>query len=105
MQLAMIGLGRMGGNMVRRLVRDGHELVTFDQSAEAIKVVAAKGITAVKSIGEIARALAPRRVVWIMLPAGAAVDETIAQLAPELERGDIIIDGGNSNYRDSMRRA
>jgi 6-phosphogluconate dehydrogenase len=105
MQLAMIGLGRMGGNMVRRLVRDGHQLVTYDQSADAVRVVAVKGITAVRSIGEIAQALAPRRVVWIMLPAGAAVDETIAQIAPTLESGDIIIDGGNSNYRDSMRRA
>jgi len=105
MQLAMIGLGRMGGNMVRRLVRDGHQLVTYDQSADAVRVVAVKGITAVRDLGDIAQSLAPRRVVWIMLPAGAAVDETIAQIAPQLEPGDIIIDGGNSNYRDSMRRA
>ena len=105
MQLAMIGLGRMGGNMVRRLVQHGHELVVYDQSAETVKAHAGKGVTAAKSLGEIARQLSPRRVVWIMLPAGPAVDETIAQIVPQLARGDIIIEGGNSNYRDSMRRA
>jgi 6-phosphogluconate dehydrogenase len=104
MQLAMIGLGRMGGNMVRRLVQGGHELVVYDQSAEAIKAHAGKGITAAKSIAGVAQQLAPRRVVWIMLPAGEAVDQAIHQLLPHLARGDIIIDGGNSNYQDSLRR-
>jgi 6-phosphogluconate dehydrogenase len=105
MQLAMIGLGRMGGNMVKRLAQHGHELLVYDQSADARKAVAGKGVKAANNLSEIAGQLAPRRVVWIMLPAGAAVDETIAQLLPKLSRGDIIIDGGNSNYRDSMRRA
>ena len=105
MQLAMIGLGRMGGNMVRRLVQGGHELVVYDQSAEAIKAHAGKGITAAKSIAGVAQQLAPRRVVWIMLPAGEAVDQAIHQVLPQLARGDIIIDGGNSNYQDSLRRA
>lgn len=105
MQLAMVGLGRMGGNMVRRLVQHGHELVVYDQSAEAVKTHSGKGVTAAGSVGEVARLLAPRRVVWVMLPAGPAVDDTIGQLAPQLSRGDIIIEGGNSNYRDSMRRA
>jgi len=105
MQLAMIGLGRMGGNMVRRLVQGGHEVVVYDQSAEAVKAHAGKGITAAKGIGDAANQLAPRRVVWIMLPAGPTVDEAIDQVLPQLARGDIIIDGGNSNYRDSLRRA
>jgi 6-phosphogluconate dehydrogenase len=105
MQLAMIGLGRMGGNMVKRLAQHGHELLVYDQSAEARKAAAGKGVTATNHLSEIAGQLAPRRVIWIMLPAGAAVDETIAQLLPKLSRGDIIIDGGNSNYRDSLRRA
>ena len=95
----------MGGNMVRRLVQGGHRLVVYDQSADALTAVAGKDVTAAASAGAAARALAPRRVVWIMLPAGAAVDETIAQVVPLLEPGDIVIDGGNSNYRDSMRRA
>jgi 6-phosphogluconate dehydrogenase len=105
MQLAMIGLGRMGGNMVRRLVQGGHELVVYDQSAEAIKAHAGKGITAAKGAGDAARQLAPRRVVWIMLPAGEAVDQAIDQVLPKLVPGDIIVDGGNSNYRDSLGRA
>ena len=105
MQLAMIGLGRMGGNMVRRLVQGGHELVVYDQSAEAIKAHAGKGITAAKGVGDAAQQLAPRRVVWIMLPAGDAVDQALDQVLPKLSRGDIVIDGGNSNYRDSLRRA
>lgn len=105
MQLAMVGLGRMGGNMVRRLVQHGHELVVYDQSAEVVKAHSGKGVTAAGSVGEVARPLAPRRVVWVMLPAGPAVDDTIGQLVPQLSRGDVIIEGGNSNYRDSMRRA
>jgi len=105
MQLAMIGLGRMGGNMVRRLVQGGHDVVVYDASADAIKAQAAKGVTAAKSIADVAKQLAPRRVVWVMVPAGAPVDSTIEQLVPHLGRGDIVIDGGNSNFRDSLRRA
>jgi 6-phosphogluconate dehydrogenase len=105
MQLAMIGLGRMGGNMVRRLVQGGHELVVYDQSAEAVKQHAGTGARGAKDLADVARQLTPRRVVWVMVPAGTAVDGTIEQLKPHLTKGDIIIDGGNSNYRDSLRRA
>jgi 6-phosphogluconate dehydrogenase len=105
MQLAMIGLGRMGGNMVRRLVQGGHEVVVYDSSADAIKAQVAKGVKAAKNIADVAKQLAPRRVVWVMVPAGAPVDSTIEELVPHLGRGDIIIDGGNSNFRDSLRRA
>jgi 6-phosphogluconate dehydrogenase len=105
MQLAMIGLGRMGGNMVKRLVQGGHELVVYDSSADAIKAVAGKGIKAAKNIADVAKQLAPRRVVWVMVPAGAPADSTIEQLVPHLTTGDIVIDGGNSNFRDSLRRA
>jgi 6-phosphogluconate dehydrogenase len=107
MQLAMIGLGRMGGNMVRRLARSGedHQVVVYDQNTEAVKAVAGKGIKTAKDLIDVARQLPPRRVVWIMLPAGPAVDDTLTQIAPQLARGDIVVDGGNSNYRDSMRRA
>jgi 6-phosphogluconate dehydrogenase len=107
MQLAMIGLGRMGGNMVRRLLQGGggHELVVYDSSADAVKAHVGKGVKAAKDLADVARQLAPRRVVWLMLPAGAPVESAIEQLAPHLARGDIVIDGGNSNFRDSLRRA
>jgi 6-phosphogluconate dehydrogenase len=105
MQLAMIGLGRMGSNMVRRLVQGGHELIVYDLSAEGIKVVAAKGVRAAKDPADLAQQLAPPRVVWVMVPAGAAVESTIEELLPGLSKGDIIIDGGNSNFKDSVRRA
>jgi len=106
MQLAMIGLGRMGGNMVRRLLQGGggHELIVYDQSADVVKAHVAKGVKAAKDIADVARQLQPRRVVWVMVPAGA-VESTIEQLVPHLARGDIVIDGGNSNFRDSLRRA
>jgi 6-phosphogluconate dehydrogenase len=105
MQLAMIGLGRMGGNMVRRLAQGGHELVVYDSSADAVKAHAGKGVKPAKDLTDIARLLAPRRVVWLMLPAGAPVETTIEQLTPHLTRGDIVLDGGNSNFSDSLRRA
>jgi len=105
MQLAMIGLGRMGGNMVRRLAQGGHELVVYDSSADAVKAHAGKGINAAKDLADVAKQLAPRRVVWVMVPAGAPTDNTIEQLVPHLAKGDIIVDGGNSNYRDTLRRA
>ena len=105
MQLAMIGLGRMGGNMVRRLIQGGHELIVYDQNAEAVKAYVGKGVRKAENVADIARQLSPRRVVWVMLPAGAPVQSTIEQLVPRLSRGDIVIDGGNSNFRDSLRRA
>jgi 6-phosphogluconate dehydrogenase len=104
MQLAMIGLGRMGGNMVRRLVQGGHEVIAHDSSADAIKAQVARGVKAAKDLADVARQLAPRRIVWVMVPA-SAVEPTIEQLVPHLAKGDIVIDGGNSNFRDSMRRA
>jgi len=104
MQLAMIGLGRMGGNMVRRLVQGGHELIVYDSSAEEIKSHVGTGAKGAKDVADVARQLALRRVVWIMVPA-SAVEGTIEQLTPHLARGDIVIDGGNSNFRDSVRRA
>src|SRR6267143_6583990 len=104
MQLAMIGLGRMGGNMVRRLVQGGHEVIVYDSSADAVKQHAGTGAKGAKDLADVVRQLTPRRVVWIMVPAGAAVESTLEQLVPHLTRGDILIDGGNSNFTDSLRR-
>src|SRR2546428_8888730 len=92
MQLAMIGLGRMGGNMVQRLLQGGHELIVYDSSADAVKAHVAKGVKAAKALADVAQQLAPRRDVWVMVPAGAPVEDTIEQLAPHLARGDIAID-------------
>ncbi len=105
MQMAMIGLGRMGGNMVKRLAQGGHELIVYDASAEAVKAHLGKGVRAAKDLPDVARQLSPRRVVWVMVPAGAAVESTIDQVVPHLAKEDILIDGGNSNFRDSLRRA
>jgi len=105
MQLAMIGLGRMGGNMVRRLVQNGHEVIVYDSSRDALKAHAAKGVNAAKDLADVARLLTPPRVVWMMVPAGAPVASTLEQLLPNLTAGDIVIDGGNSNFRDSLQRA
>jgi 6-phosphogluconate dehydrogenase len=104
MQLAMIGLGRMGGNMVERLMRDGHKLVVFDRSAEAMAKYEKLGATTAADLGKVVQALQAPRVIWIMVPAGDPVDQTIATLKPMLSPGDIIIDGGNSNFHDTMRR-
>jgi 6-phosphogluconate dehydrogenase len=104
MQLGMIGLGRMGANMVRRLLRDGHKCVVFDRSPQAVKdLVKDKAIGAV-SLSDFIRKLAKPRAVWLMVPA-AAVDHTIADLMPLLAKDDILIDGGNSYYVDDIRRA
>jgi 6-phosphogluconate dehydrogenase len=105
MQLAMIGLGRMGGNMVQRLLQGGQQVVVFDQSAAALKPHVAMGAKGAKDLTDLCGQLESPRVVWVMVPAGAAVEGTIDQLLPGLSRGDIIIDGGNSNYKDSIRRA
>ena len=104
MQLAMIGLGRMGGNMVERLMRKGHKVVVYDRSAEAVSKYASLGATPAADLAALVRALETPRVVWIMVPAGDPVDQTIAALRPALAAGDIIIDGGNSNFHDTMRR-
>src|SRR5688500_18772500 len=105
MQLAMIGLGRMGGNMVERLIRGGHELVVWDRSADAIGKSVEDGAKAARDLGDVTARLGSPRIIWIMVPAGAPVDETIAALRPNLAKGDILIDGGNSNFHDTMRRA
>ena len=105
MQLAMIGLGRMGGNMTERLMRDGHRVVVFDRSADAIQKYVGLGATGASTPADVVSKLQSPRVVWIMVPAGNPVDDTIAALLPGLSKGDVIIDGGNSNFRDSMRRA
>jgi 6-phosphogluconate dehydrogenase len=105
MQLAMIGLGRMGGNMVQRLLQGGHQVVVFDRSADAVKAHAAIGAQGAKDLADLSSQLSAPRVVWVMVPAGGAVESTIEQLLPGLSNGDIVIDGGNSNYKDSMRRA
>ncbi len=105
MQLAMIGLGRMGGNMVQRLLQGGHQVVVFDRSADAVKAHIAIGANGANDLADLSAQLSAPRVVWVMVPAGAAVESTIERLLPGLSSGDIIIDGGNSNYKDSMRRA
>lgn len=104
MQLGMIGLGRMGANMVRRLMRGGHECVVFDMNPTNVKQMAGEGATGAESLDELARKLKKPRAVWLMVPA-AVVDSTLQELAPRLEPGDAIIDGGNSYYIDDIRRA
>src|SRR4029453_7393269 len=104
MQLGMIGLGRMGANMVRRLLQDGHQCVVFDRSANAVRDMVKEKAMGAGSLAELAKTLAKPRAIWLMVPVGA-VDQTIADLVPHLERGDIIIDGGNSYYIDDIRRA
>jgi 6-phosphogluconate dehydrogenase len=104
MQLAMIGLGKMGGNMTERLLRGGHSVVVYDRSAEAIAHSASLGATAANSLEDVVSKLSAPRIVWIMVPAGQPVDDTIAELVKYLQKGDVIIDGGNSNFHDTIRR-
>ncbi|HZO83267.1 MAG TPA: decarboxylating 6-phosphogluconate dehydrogenase [Candidatus Binataceae bacterium] len=104
MQMGMVGLGRMGANMVRRLLRAGHECVVYDLSPEAVKALAAEGATGAASLDEFAAKLKKPRVTWMMVPA-AAVEHTLAELSTRFERDDIIVDGGNSYYIDDIRRA
>jgi 6-phosphogluconate dehydrogenase len=105
MQLGMIGLGRMGANMVRRLQRGGHECVVYDLSAENVRRMAGEGARGAASLDDFVAKLAKPRAAWIMVPAGAPTDETVSALAERLEAGDAIIDGGNSNFKDDVRRA
>jgi 6-phosphogluconate dehydrogenase len=104
MQLAMIGLGRMGANMVRRLLKGGHQCVVFDRSPKAIEALTKDKAIGTSSVADLVRKLEKPRAVWLMVPA-AVVDETIADIVPHLERGDILIDGGNSYYVEDIRRA
>ena len=104
MQLGMIGLGRMGANMVRRLMRGDHECVVYDRNAEAVAALSDAGATGASSLDDFTNKLQPPRAVWLMVPA-AVVDKTLSDLASRMQAGDIIIDGGNSYYVDDIRRA
>ena len=105
MDIGMIGLGRMGANMAARLVERGHRVVGHDRSEEAMAAARANGIETAATLDALAAALPAPRAVWMMVPAGGPVDDTIERLAPFLVKGDLVIDGGNSWYRDSVRRA
>ena len=105
MQIAMIGLGRMGGNMVTRLLQGGHTVVAFDRSADAVQSAVDHGAIGVSSLPELVDKLDAPRAVWVMVPAGAPTEGTIQQLTELLTPGDLIVDGGNSNWHDSKRRA
>jgi 6-phosphogluconate dehydrogenase len=104
MQLGMVGLGRMGANIVRRLMRDGHECVVFDVNPDSIKQLEGEGATGAFTMEEFVNKLERPRAAWVMIPAGIT-GKIVDQLAALLDEGDIIIDGGNSNYRDDVRRA
>ena len=101
----MIGLGRMGGNMVQRLLNGGHRVVTYDRSAEAVVASQSQGAIGVSSIEELVKNLTAPNAVWVMLPIGQPTEDTINSLIPLLSAGDTVLDGGNANYKDSMRRA
>ena len=105
MQLGMIGLGRMGGNIVRRLMRFGHTAVVFDANPENVVLLAKEGATASKSLAHLVEQMPKPRAVWVMLPAGDVTEQTISTLSNLLEAGDILIDGGNSNFQDDVRHA
>ncbi len=104
MQIGLIGLGKMGGNMAERLRLGGHQVVGFDFNADAVKKLTESGNVGASTLEEMVNKLEGRRAIWIMVPQGAPVDETIAKLEPLLNKGDILIDGGNSYYKDSARR-
>jgi 6-phosphogluconate dehydrogenase len=104
-QLGMVGLGRMGANIVRRLMRDGHDCVVYDVNPEAVKALEAEGATGVASLEDLAEKLSAPRAVWAMVPAGEITEQTVKDVAAVLSEGDVIIDGGNSYYRDDIRRA
>ena len=104
MELGIVGLGRMGANMARRLLRGGHRVVGFDPQAAARDAVARDGAETAESLQAMVAALSSPRAVWIMVPAGRITDETIDMLASLLARGDTLVDGGNSNYKDTQRR-
>ncbi|MHB1007994.1 MAG: phosphogluconate dehydrogenase (NAD(+)-dependent, decarboxylating) [Propionibacteriaceae bacterium] len=105
MQLGMVGLGRMGANIVRRLIRDGHECVVYDVNPEAVKTLAGEGAVAADSISDLAGKLQAPRAVWLMVPAGEITTKTVREVAQALEAGDVVIDGGNSHYHDDIERA
>src|SRR5262249_2641404 len=104
MQLGMIGLGRMGANLSRRLMRDGHRVVAYDRNPDVVKALAGEGATGAESLADFGAKVGKPRAMWIMVPAGV-VESTLEQLRPLLEADDIVIDGGNSYYRDDLTRA
>jgi 6-phosphogluconate dehydrogenase len=105
MQLGVVGLGRMGANIVRRLMRDGHRCVVFDLDPAAVRRSEAEGSSGAASVGDLVAVLRPPRIVWVMVPAGEATEAAVRGLAELLEPGDIVIDGGNTHFRDDVRRA
>ena len=105
MQLGMVGLGKMGGNMVRRLIRGGHQCAVWDRKADNVSRLVSEGTTGAKSLEELVGKLTPPRIAWVMVPAGAPTEQTVFALAEHMQGGDIIIDGGNSYYKDDVRRA
>jgi 6-phosphogluconate dehydrogenase len=105
MQLGMIGVGKMGGNMARRLAAGGHEVVAWDQRAGALEALATEGVAPAASLDDLAARLTPPRTIWIMVPAGAATESTVAAAAQRLDRGDAVVDGGNTFFKDDIRRA
>jgi 6-phosphogluconate dehydrogenase len=105
MQLGMVGLGRMGANLVRRLLKAGHECVVFDVDAEVVKTLADEGATGASSIDDFVAKLAAPRAAWVMVPAGSITQQTVAELAERMQSDDVIIDGGNTFYRDDIERA
>src|SRR3954470_9304848 len=104
MQLAMIGLGKMGGNMTERLLRGGHKVVGFDRAADVVGKYKKLGANGAGTVADAVKQLSAPRIVWIMVPAGQPTQDTIDELAGLLADGDVIIDGGNSNFHDTMRR-
>ena len=105
MQIGMIGLGRMGANLARRLIKNSHSVVVHDQSADAVKALAGDGAQPASGLADVVKQLTPPRAVWVMLPAGEATESTIAKLTDLLDAGDTIIDGGNTFWKDDLRRA
>ena len=105
MELAMIGLGRMGGNMATRLLRGGHRVVVYNRTPEPVRAAEAEGAIGATSLEDVVARLAPPRAIWLMLPAGQVTEDVITLLAAHLSPGDLLVDGGNSNYKDSQRRA
>src|SRR4029077_8284877 len=105
MELGIVGLGRMGANMARRLMRDGHRIVAYDVNPDAVSDLAGEGADGAASLQELAAKLSAPRAVWVMVPSGEITEKTVEDVAAVLEAGDAIVDGGNSYYRDDIRRA
>src|SRR5262245_49412022 len=105
MELGVVGLGRMGANIARRLMKSGHRIVAYDRKNEASAELAKEGAVASQSLKDLVAKMTPPRAIWIMLPAGRPTEETIAELSQSLARGDTLIDGGNTFYKDDIRRA